>query len=156
MRSMKRFVVVLVSVMATLPYGAAMADESPIQTAAVFKANVYYQYKCNKDVFTIVIGAQNQFAIGGEASLYWEIWSSGAAASGGVENVASLDTIAVEGASGTIQANGFPLGSYVIQVYRPCSRQSLYLWPGSAAETLPGGNLIVNFANAAEEPLPLP
>lgn len=119
-----------------------------------FKATVYYQYTCVRDVYRIAIGARSQVAIGSEATLYWEIGTAGQTASGGVANVASVYTLPVQAVSSATQAGGFPPDSHIIDVYRPCTGQSLYLWAASGAITLDRGNVIIRFADAAEQPLP--
>lgn len=146
--------VFLSGVMAVLSTSGAMAEENPVQTMTAFNTTVYYQYSCVKDIFRIAVGAWDQLATGGESALYWEIWRSGERASQGVETVASINTLPVQGAGSAPQPNGFPLGSYFIDVYRPCTGQSLYLWAASDATTLEGGNVILRFSDASERPLP--
>lgn len=149
---MKRFALSLACV-AALSFGSARADDTTVHSVAAFNTTVYYRYSCSKDVYTIAIGAENQDVTGGEYSLYWEIADSGATSTQDVEQVATLNTLPVQGAGGTLQPNGFPEGSSVVSVDRPCSKQSLYIWAASSAVTLTRDNIIVYFSKAAEEPL---
>lgn len=121
-----------------------------------FKTTVYYQYTCVRDVYRIAIGARSQVAIGGEATLYWEISTAGQTASGGAENVASVYTLPVQGVGSATQAGGFPPNSNIVDVYRPCAGQSLYLWEASGATPLDRSNVVVRFADATEQPLQSP
>jgi hypothetical protein len=142
---------------AALSFGAAAAQEtSPIQTIAAFKSTVSYQYRCAHDVFTVVLGAQNQIASSAETTLYWGIWDSGQTASGAISNIAMLNTLPIQAVGGTPQPNGFPPGTLITKVYRSCSGQSLYLWPASSAARLPNDDIVVRFSDAVEQPLTTP
>lgn len=147
-------VALLASVMVASSYRTARAQEKPIQTMTAFKTTVYYQYTCVRDVYRIAIGARSQVAIGSEATLYWEIGTAGQTASGGTENVASVYTLPVQSVVSATQAGGFPPNSQAVDVYHPCTGQSLYLWAASGAITLDRSNVIVRFADAIEQPLP--
>ena len=153
-REVKRFALTLAGI-AALSCGVVRADDedATVHTVVAFNTTVYYRYSCKKDVFTIVIGAQNQDSTGGEYSLYWEIADAGASSTQDVEQLATLNTLAVQGAGGALQPNGFPPGSTLVSVNRPCSRQSLYVWAPESAVPLTGDNIVVYFSKAAEEPL---
>jgi hypothetical protein len=155
MRRKAQIVTLVASLIALAPWGATMADEPPIRTFSAFNATIYYRYTCVNDVFTLDLGAQNQLPAGGEATLYWELWDAGAITSGEVDPVVNLNTLPVQ-AAGTPLDKGFPKGSVVATVPRMCGGQSLYLWAASSATRLPDGSTAVQFANAAEKPVPLP
>ncbi len=154
MRVAARVLVILASVSAAAWSVAAAQEPAPIRSFAAFGTTIYYRYACAGDVFALSLGAQSQ-ALAGEASLYWEIWDSGAVASGQVEPVAGLNTLRVT-AVGAPLRGGFPEGSLITTVPRTCAGQSLYLWAASGATRLPDGSPVVPFANAAELPLTLP
>jgi hypothetical protein len=144
------------SAVTALSLGTAAAQEAAPQTVTAFKTTVSYAYSCNRDVFTVAIGAANQVAEGGETALYWEISDSGQTASGGVQNIAMLNTLAVQAVGSAPQANGVPAGSVATRVYRSCTGQSLYVWAASSATRLVNGDIVVYFANAVEQPLQRP
>jgi hypothetical protein len=129
-----------------------VGPESPFQTFSAFKTTVSYRFTCTRDVFTIAIEAVSQAAAGGESTLYWEISQAGQTALGGVQNVATLNTLQVQAAAGAPAEHDTALG-VMMSVYRPCAGQSLYVWPASGATRLPNGDLDVRFSDAAEEPL---
>ncbi len=120
---------------------AVLAQDQPMQTLTAFNARVSYEYSCAHDVYTFAIGAQNQDSTAGASTLYWEIRNSGQAASQTVEGLAMVNTLQV------------PSESVEMRVYRPCSQQSLYLWPSHAASTLPDGSVILRFSDSVEQPL---
>jgi hypothetical protein len=136
--------------LAILAIGAA--PDAPFQTLSAFKATVSYRFACTHDVFTVAIEAVSQVPTGGESTLYWEISDSGQLGLGGVQNVATLNTLQVQAAAGAATAHDSGLG-VMTDVYRSCSGQSLYVWPASSATTLPNGDVDVRFADAAEQPL---
>jgi hypothetical protein len=138
---------------ALLLAATAAVPEGPMQTIAAFKTAVSYQYSCDRDVFSVRIGAVPQ-AAGAESTLYWEIADSGQTPSGGVQNIAMLETLQVPSAAATPQAGGFAPATVSTKAYRSCSAQSLYVWAASGATKLPNGDIVVDFANAVEQPLP--
>ncbi|HYL27635.1 MAG TPA: hypothetical protein VEW74_07355, partial [Candidatus Nitrosotalea sp.] len=133
--------------------GIAAAQETPIQTVSAFKSTVSYRFGCTRDVFTVAIGAQSQVADGAQTALYWAIWDSGQTASGAVQNLAMLNTLAVQAVGATPQTDGSPAGSVVTKVYRSCANQSLYIWAGTSTTTLPNGDVVVHFSDAVEQAL---
>lgn len=130
----------------------AAAADSSLQTFAAFKTTVSYRFDCAHDVFAIGLEAVNQVPSGGESTLYWEIWDSGQIPLGGVQNVATLNTLQVQAALNTPTDHDSAVG-VVTKVYRSCAGQSLYVWPASSATRLPNGDVDVRFADAVEEPL---
>lgn len=147
---MKRQARWLLLVAAVFTTGAQ--PDTPFQTLSAFKTTISYQYACTRDVFNVVIEAVSQTPKGGESALYWEIWQSGQTSLGGVANVATLNTLAIQAAPSASPDSDSGLG-VMTNVYRPCSGQSLYLWPASSAMRLPNGDVDVRFSDAAEQPL---
>ena len=137
----------LLPILEILLIGAA--PDSSLQTFSAFKTTVSYRFTCTRDVFTVGIEAVSQVS-GGERTLYWGIWDSGQISRGGVQSVATLNTLQVQAAASTDRDSGLGV---ISSVYRPCSGQSLYVWPASSATTLPNGDVDVRFADAFEEPL---
>jgi|GEM_PF-5019314 len=137
-------------------FAIAAAQETPVQTVSAFKSTVSYRFDCTRDVFTVAIGAQSQVSDGAQAALYWAIWDSGQTASGAVQNLAMLNTLAVQAVGGSPQPDGSPAGRVVTKVYRSCANQSLYIWAGTSTTTLPNGDVVVHFADAVEQPLNKP
>ena len=129
--------------------------ETPFQTVPAFKTTVSYRFTCTKDVFTFAIESVSQVGAGGESTLYWEIWDSGATSLGGVQNVATLNTLAVQAAPAAPTEHDSGVG-VLTTVYRPCSGQSLYVWAASGATKLPNGDVDVRFSDAVEQPLSPP
>lgn len=126
--------------------------EAPFETLSAFKTTVSYGAACTRDVFTVAIEAVSQVATGGESALYWEIWDSGQRPLGGVQNVATLNTLQVQSAPQAPSSHDTAVG-VMTNVYRPCTGQSLYLWPASAAMRLSNGDVEVRFSDAVEEPI---
>ena len=104
---------------------------------------------------TFIVHGQINLETGGESTLYWEIWDSGATSQDGVQNVATLNTLAVQAAPSASPEHDSGVG-VLSTVYRPCANQSLYLWPASSAMKLPNGDMDVRFSDAVEQPLSQP
>lgn len=128
---------------------------TPFQKVTAFKTTVSYRFTCTQDVYTIAIEALSQVPSGGESTLYWEIWESGQTSLAGMQNVATLNTLAVQAALGASAEHDTGVG-LVSKIYRPCAGQSLYIWAASGATRLPNGDVDVSFADAVEQPLSQP
>jgi hypothetical protein len=134
----------------------ARAQTGPTQTVSAFKTTLFYQFTCNRSIYKLGIGAQNQGSTGGETTLYWEIWDAGKTTTDEVENVSNLNTLPVQSVTSTPQPNGFPAGSRIFPIFRPCTGQSLYVWAASNTATLGQDEVIVHFSDAVERPLSPP
>jgi len=155
--SARRFAVCAAAVLGASSSAPVAAQDHPVLTASAFNTTVYYQYTCSRNIFHIAIGAVSQVATGGEKVVYWEISAPGQAQQNGVEEVAVLNTMPVQPVGTATAEHGFPPGSIAVKVYRPCSQQSLYVWPASTEQLVEGStDIIVYFAKALELPLTQP
>jgi hypothetical protein len=153
-RSVNGFLIAAIAAcaVASAAAGGSAQTTAPPQTISAFKTTVDYQFTCNRSIYKLAIGARSQNSIGGEATIYWEIWDAGKTTTDEVENVANLNTLPVQPVASALQPNGFPAESKIVPVFRPCTQQSLYVWAAGSATKI-GDDVIVHFSDAAERPL---